>query len=330
MGLLRRRSFLAGSVAAALFAPHVARAALRVARLANGAAARSPSGVCADSLAAAVAAHPVLNSILRIDVHQDAELGDDLTTLRGCIDGTVDLANVGTTVASSIVPEIGVLDIPFLFRSVAAARAALDGAARQDLTDLLESKGIHLLAWSEYGVRHMTANKPVRTPADLAGLKLRVPPSDVVLGAFRAMGAKPGPEPFPEVYEALRTGVFEAEENPIGLIEAARFDEVQKFISLTGHAYSAGLIVASPDLLEDLTPPQRLALRNCAVIGQNVSRVAADAAQREGVDRLRAKGMRVIDDVDVAAFIDANRPYLLSLAGRFGADRMATLQNADG
>jgi TRAP-type C4-dicarboxylate transport system substrate-binding protein len=176
----------------------------------------------------------------------------------------------------------------------------------------------------------MTANKPIRTPSDLAGLRLRVPPSDVVAGAFRAMGANPGPVPFPEVYEALRTGAYEAEENPIGLIETARFDEVQNVISLTGHAYSAGLIVASPDLLDDLTAPQRAALRNCAVIGQNLSRAAADAAQQEGLDRLRAKGMRVVNDVDVAAFIDANRPYLLSLARKFGAERMAMLQNADG
>jgi len=330
MGLLRRRSFLAGSVAAALFAPHVARAALRVARLANGAAARSPSGVCADSLAAAVAAHPVLNSILRIDVHQDAELGDDLTTLRGCIDGTVDLANVGTTVASSIVPEIGVLDIPFLFRSVAAARAALDGAPRQDLVELLQGKGIHLLAWTENGVRHITANKPIRTPSDLAGLKLRVPPSEVVIGAFRALGAKAGPVPFPEVYEALRTGAFEAEENPLGLIETAKFYEVQKVLSLTGHAYSAGLVVASPDLLEDLTAPQRSALRACATIAQDASRAAADAAQHIGVGTLAGRGMIVISDVDVVAFVEANRPYLESLAQKFGHDRLARLQRADG
>jgi tripartite ATP-independent transporter DctP family solute receptor len=327
---LPRRSFLAGTAAVALLAPHVARATVRIARLAHGSPPRSPSGVCVDGFAAAVAANPVLSPVLQLEVHHLAELGDDLTTLRGSIDGTIDLATVGTTVASSIVPEIGVLDIPFLFRSVAAARAALDGAPRQDLADLLKQKGIQLLAWTENGVRHMTANKPIRTPSDLAGLRLRVPPSDVVAGAFRAMGANPGPVPFPEVYEALRTGAYEAEENPIGLIETARFDEVQNVISLTGHAYSAGLIVASPDLLDDLTAPQRAALRNCAVIGQNLSRAAADAAQQEGLDRLRAKGMRVVNDVDVAAFIDANRPYLLSLARKFGAERMAMLQNADG
>ncbi len=330
MPALPRRAFLTGSVAAALAAPHVARAAVRTVKLAHGNPKESPSGAGVIAFAAAVEADPVLGSMLKLELHHFAELGDNLTVLRGSIDGTIDLATCGTTVANTIVPEIGVLDIPFLFRSVAAARAALDGVARQDLTNLLKAKGIHLLAWTENGVRHMTANKPIRSPSDLVGLKLRVPPTDVVQGAFQAMGANPGQVPFPEAYEALRTGAFEAEENPIGLIESARFDEVQKFISLTGHAYSAGLIVASPDLLEDLTPPQRVALRNCAVIGQNVSRLAADAAQREGVDRLRAKGMRVVDDVDVAAFIDANRPYLLSLTGRFGAERMAMLQNADG
>jgi tripartite ATP-independent transporter DctP family solute receptor len=330
MTVLPRRSFLAGSLTAALLAPHVARAALRVAKLASGVPAKSPSGVCADSLAAAVAADPDLSAVLRVEVHHNAELGNDLTALRGCIDGTIDLAVVGTTVTNSIVPEIGVLDIPFLFRSVAAARAALDGSPRQDLVELLQAKGIHWLAWFENGVRHITANKPIRTPSDLAGLKLRVPPSEVVIGAFRAMGAEAGPLPFPEVYAALGTGAFAAQENPLGLIETAKFYEVQKVLSLTGHAYSAGLVVASPDLLEDLTASQRAALQACATIAQNASRAAADTAQREGVGRLRAKGMTVIDDVDVAAFVEANRPYLESLAQKFGHDRLARLHHTDG
>jgi tripartite ATP-independent transporter DctP family solute receptor len=330
MSALSRRSFLAGSAAAALLAPHVARAAVRVAKLANSAAAKSPSGVCADSLAATVAAHPELGRVLRVEVYQNADLGDALTALRGCIDGTVDLATVGTTVANSIVPEIGVLDIPYLFRSIAAARAALDGAPRQDLFELLQAKGIHPLAWMEIGVRHMTANKPIRRPSDLVGLKLRVPPTEVVIGAFRAMGAKAEPVPFPEIYEALRTGAYEAQENPLGLIETSKYYEVQKVLSLTGHAYSAGLVVASPDLLEDLSAPQRSALQACATIAQNASRAAADAAQREGVGRLRAKGMIVVDDVDVAAFVEANRPYLESLAQIFGNDRLARLHHMDG
>jgi tripartite ATP-independent transporter DctP family solute receptor len=327
---LRRRSFLAGSLTAALLAPHVARAALRVAKLASGVPAKSPAGVCADSFAAAVAADPELSAVLRIEVHQDAALGNDLTTLRGCIDGAIDLAVVGTTVANSIVPEIGVLDIPFLFRSVAAARAALDGPPRQDLIELLQGKGIYLLAWLENGIRHITANKPIRKPSDLAGLKLRVPPSEVVIGAFLAMGAAAEPLPFPEVYAALGNGAFEAQENPLGLIETAKFYEVQKVLSLTGHAYSAGLVVASPDLLEDLTASQRAALKDCATIAQNASRAAADVAQRLGVDSLAARGMTVVRDVDVVAFHAANLPYLESLANKFGRDRLARLQQADG
>jgi tripartite ATP-independent transporter DctP family solute receptor len=298
--------------------------------MSQGSAPLSPPGVGSTAFAAAVAANSVLGPVLKLEVHHGAELGDDLTALRGSIDGTIDLALVGTTVTSSVVPEIGVLDTPFLFPSVAAARAALDGPQRQDFVALLKAKGINMLAWSENGVRHMTANKPIRAPSDLTGLKLRVPPSGVVMGAFRALGANPGQVSFPEAYEALRVGTFEAEENPIGLIEAAKFYEVQKVLSLTGHAYSAGLIVVSPDLLDDLTPPQRAALQSCAVTGQDASRAAADAAQRDGVGRLQAKGMIVVSDINVAAFIDANRAYLTSLGQKFGAERMAKLQSAAG
>jgi tripartite ATP-independent transporter DctP family solute receptor len=324
---LPRRAFIAGS-AAALATPHIARAAVRIVKVAQGSAPQSPAGIGALAFAQAVAASPVLGTVLKLDVHHGAELGDDLTSLKGCIDGTLDLALVGTTVASGIVPEIGVLDTPFLFPGIAAARAALDGAPGQDFLGLLKAKGINLLAWSENGVRHMTANKPIRAPSDLVGLKLRVPPSDIVMGAFRALGANAGQVPFPGLHEALRTGSFDAQENPIGLIESAGLYEVQKVLSLTGHAYSAGLIVVSPDLLDDLAPPQRVALQSCAVIGQNATRAAADAAQRDGVARLQGKGMAVIGDVDVAAFVAANKPYLTSIGQKFGADRIARLMQS--
>lgn len=319
-----RRAVLAAG-AARLVAPHVARAAVRTVKLAQSSTPQSPSGAAAIAFAEAVAASPVLGPVLRLDVHHNAELGDDLTTLRGCMDGTLDLALVGTTVASSIAPEIGVLDSPFLFQSVAAARRALDGEMRQDFVDVLKSKGINLLAWVENGVRHMTANKPIRTPADLVGLKLRVPPSEVIMSAFRALQADPGQTPFPAIYEALRTGTFEAEENPIGLIEAAKFYEVQKVLSLTRHAYSAALSLVSSDLLDDLTEAQRAALQACATAGQLASRAAADAAQRDGVARLQAKGMTVVEDVDVAAFIKANGANLAGMGQRFGEARMNKL-----
>lgn len=321
---LSRRAFFAGSTVC-MAAPHVAWAATRTVKIAQGSPPQSPPGAAAIAFAEAVAASPVLGSVLKVDVRHNAELGDDLTTLHSCIDGTLDFAVVGTTVASSIAPEIGVLDLPFLFRSVAAARAALDGDMRQDFAAMLKAKGINLLAWCENGVRHMTANKPIRTPADLAGLKLRVPPSEVIIAAFRALGANPGQVPFPAVYEALRTGSFEAEENPIGLIEASKFYEVQKVLSLTGHAYSASLIIASPDLLDDLSPAQRVALQSCAEAGQAASRATADAAQRDGVARLQAKGMIVVSDVDVAAFIEASKANLASMGQKFGAERMAKL-----
>jgi tripartite ATP-independent transporter DctP family solute receptor len=325
---LTRRALVAGTAAASLSAPHIARAALRTLRLTQGSPPASPPGAGAIAFAQAVAADPVLGDVLKLDVHHNGELGDDMTSLTCCIDGTLDVVMIGTTVTSNIVPVIGVLDTPFLFASIAAARATLDGPARLDFAEALQARGISMLAWYENGVRHMTANKPIRNPADLVGLKLRVPPSEIIVGAFRALGANPGQVPFPAIYEALRTGTFEAEENPIGLIESSKLYEVQKVLSLTAHAYSAGLIVVSPDVLEDLTPPQQAALRRCAEAAQNATRAAADEAQRDGITRLQAKGMAVISDVNLPAFVAANQPYLAGMGQKFGAERMSKLMRS--
>ncbi len=325
---LSRRLLLAGAAAAGLSAPRIGRAAVRTLKLTQGSPPKSPPGAGAIAFAAAVAANPLLANVLKLDGHHNAELGDDMTSLKCCIDGTLDLVIVGTTVASSIVPVIGVLDTPFLFAGVAAARATLDGPAREDFADALKAQGIAMLGWGEIGLRHMTANKPIRAPADLVGLKLRVPPSDIVIGAFRALGANPGQVPFPAIYEALRTGTFEAEENPIGLIESSKFFEVQKVLSLTGHAYSAALIVVSPDVLDDLTPPQQAALRGCAEAARDAMRAAADEFQRDGIARLQAEGMTVIGDVNVPAFVAANQAYLGGLGQKFGAERMSKLMQS--
>jgi tripartite ATP-independent transporter DctP family solute receptor len=304
-----------------------AHAAARVLRLGQGSTPESPPGVGCTVFAQAVAAHPVLAPVLKLDVRHRAELGDDMTMLRSCLDGMLDMAVCGTTVVSSIVPEIGVLDTPFLFKNIPNARATLDGAPGLEFVDLLKAKGINFIGWVENGVRHITANKPVRKPADLVGMKLRVPPSEVVMASFRALGANPGPLPFPAIYEALRTGTFDAEENPIGLIEASRLYEVQKYISLTGHAYSAALFIASQDMLDDLTPEQHTALIECAKQGQAATRMAADAAQRGGVARLRDAGMGVVDDVDMEAFVAAARPNLEIMGSKFGIDRVHRLAN---
>ena len=150
----------------------------------------------------------------------------------------------------------------------------------------------------------------------------------MILGAFRALGADAGTLSATMLYEGLRTGQFQAQENAILTIEFFKLYEVQKFLSLTGHIYDPALFLCSIDLMDDLTAPQRSALIACARIGATATRDISDAASKASLARLKAAGMIVLDDIDVAGFVAASRPYLESLAARYGAERVGRLIEA--
>jgi TRAP-type C4-dicarboxylate transport system substrate-binding protein len=139
------------------------------------------------------------------------------------------------------------------------------------------------------------------------------------------LGANAAPLAFPLLRAALSAGEFDAQENAISTVESAKLYEVQKCLCLTGHIYDALGFIVSADLLEDLTEAQQAALTACARKGAAVSREACDAANRDGIGRLRVLGMTVIDDVDVAAFRAASKPFLRGLAATYGADRIDRL-----
>ena len=327
---ISRRRLLAVTAASALAAPHVARAATRVIKVGHNSIATSQYGQGCLAFAEAAAHHPDLAGVVRVEVHGNAEFGDELAMLTDCRSGTLDMMAGVTSAAGGFCPEIGMLDVPFVFKDVTRGRAAFDGATGEEYAALLKSKDIHIIAWLENGLRHVTSNRAVRKPEDMVGLKLRVPQSQVAIDSFRALGSDAKPLAFNLVYEALRTGQFEAQENPIASAEAIKLYEVQKFLCMTGHTYSAGLLVASPDVIEDLTPTQLAALRECGKRGTQKSREVADAAAQNGVGRLKTAGMVVIDDVDKDAFVKAARPNLEHLGATFGADRVARLIKAAG
>jgi tripartite ATP-independent transporter DctP family solute receptor len=286
----------------------------------------SATGQACRAFAEAVAASPVLAETMQVDVHANGDLGGELEMTKACINGSLDLAVTASNVAASIAPELGLLDAPFLFRDAAHARTVLDGAVGAEFATLMRSKGLNLLAWAENGLRHVTANRPVRKPDDLHGLRIRVPQSEVMIAAFKALGASPEALPFPQLYEALRTGRFEAEENPVPTIVAAKFAEVQKCLNLTGHVYSAAIFIASPDLLEDLSETQRAALINCAKAGAAASRETGSKGERDGIETLKAAGMTIVTDVDRASLAAAAKPALDAAAKQLGAERAARIQ----
>lgn len=327
-----RRIVLCGlaAVAGTLAAPDVLRAAAtrRVIRIGTVNPLASATGQACRGFAEAVAASPVLAEAFQVEVHANGELGGELEMTKACINGSLEIAVTASNVVANISPELGLLDAPFLFRDAAHARAVLDGPIGAEYAALLHPKGVIVLAWAENGLRHITANHPVRKPDDLRGMHIRVPQSDVMVDAFKALGANPEPLPFPQLYEALHTGKFEAQENPVPTIVAAKFNEVQKCLNLTGHVYSAAMVIVSPDLLEDINEAQRTALLAAAKAGAAASRDTGTRGERDGIETLRAAGMTIVADVDRAALAAAARPALDATAKRLGADRAARIQAA--
>jgi TRAP-type C4-dicarboxylate transport system substrate-binding protein len=252
-------------------------------------------------------------------MHGHNEIGDDQHLLKDLVDGTGELMITGCTVIGDLVPTLGVMDAPYLFRDVPTARAVLDGPLGREFSALAEPKNISVLAWAENGLRHITSNRPIRGPADLKDFKLRVPPTAVMQGGMEALGADAKPYSFALLAEALRTGQFDGQENAIITIESAKLNLVQSHLNLTGHIYDPGVILASGDLMADLTAVQQEAMRVCAAKGSTKMREVAAAAQDQGITRLAAAGMTVVSNVDLTQFRAAARPFLETL--RTGPDQ---------
>ena len=313
----RRHVFgLAAAAAGALAMPHIARAAVRTLRLGHGNPDDGSFGAGSRALAAAVAADPVLSGVIQIDVYGKGTLGDELTLLKNCIAGTIDLALCSNVVTGNLVKEVDLLYAPYLFANARAARAVLDGPIGAELSTALKAQGLNLLAWGENGMRHVGAGHPVRALADLQGSKIRVPQSAMMLAGLKALGADPAPLPFNLLREAFRTGQFQALENTTSSFKASKLYEFANHLSLTGHCYDSTVFVASNDVMEDLTPAQTQALLACAAKGAEVTRHETAVADDLGIKSLAGLGVTVVSDVDIPALRAAAQPFLNSVAQR--------------
>ena len=230
-------------------------------------------------------------------------LGGERDMIEGLQIGSLDIVITSTGPLGNFVPEVYALDLPFLFRDYAHARAVLDGDVGQDLLAKIGNNSLVGLAWSENGFRHVTNSKhEVHTPADLDGLKLRTMENKVHMAAFSAMGASPTPMAFPELFTALQQGVVDGQENPITVITASKFWEVQSNVSLTGHVYSPAVILASPVMWGGLSEEQQGWFMQAATASAAATRAEVNRLEDAGVSILRENGMTVITDIDKAPF----------------------------
>ena len=184
---------------------------------------------------------------IKITVHSRGEMGGERAMFDLMQAGAIELGISGAAIISAVAPEFGVLDTPYLMVSPEHLRRVVEGEIGDELRQtVLKNKRIRILGWMDRPPRHITTrNRAIRTPADLAGLKIRTREIPVQVEAFRMLQASPVPMAFGEVYTALQTGVIDAQENPLGITLGSSFNEVQNHIILTGHVREVQWLIAS-------------------------------------------------------------------------------------
>lgn len=264
----------------------------------------------------------------QIEQYPNSALGGEVEMLKAVKLGTVDLAFITGAPLPNFVPEVGVFNIPFLFRDLNHAHAVFDGPIGQAYLAKFKDKNLIALAWGENGMRHLTNSKrEVRTPEDLRGLKLRVPQSEVMLAGFKALGADVHPLAFPALYEALQSGEFDGQENPIATIRSAKFNQVQKYLTLTGHVYDPAILFMAVDTFDDLSFGDREAFVASARLAGQASRSFAADAEKSGIADLSQSGMKVVTDVDRTKFSAAMASMNPVFAQQFGAELIERIRD---
>jgi tripartite ATP-independent transporter DctP family solute receptor len=255
----------------------------------------------------------------KIQTFYAASLGAERESVEAVQLGTQELTFSSTGPIPNFVPEVKILDVPFLFRDYTHARAVLDGPIGQELLKKFESKGFKALAWGENGFRHMTtAKRPINVPEDLKGLKIRTMENPVHIQAYKALGMNPTPMAFSELFTAMQQGTVDGQENPLSVITSAKFDQVQKHLTLTGHVYSPAVFLMNKATFDKLSEADRQIFLEAAKEGAKAARARVDADEARAVADLRNKGMQIVDQVDKSKFQAALAPANADFEKQFG------------
>jgi tripartite ATP-independent transporter DctP family solute receptor len=241
-------------------------------------------------------AEAVSEGTLIIDHFPKNQLGNDLPVVEAAIVGDIDIAVSSTSSISELYRDLYIFDAPYLYLDTADAYKRLDSAAGKKILEGMASKGLKGLALWENGFRNFTNNKvAVRLPADTRGQKVRTMNNDIHLAAWKAFGANPTPMAFNELFTALQQGTVDAEENPLGIIDANKFQDVQKYVSLTQHVYTPYIVVMNLDKYNSLTSVQKAAIDRATVESTAFQREKSQSLEGEILQKFKTQGIAVID-----------------------------------
>lgn len=269
------------------------------------------------------------NGEISVSIHYNSEIGNERDMLESVQLGTLDGTFISTGVISNFVKDFNVLDFPFLFDNVEHARTTLSGEVGDILNSKLEENGIVNLAFAENGFRHITNSKqPIEKPEDLEKLKIRTMEVPIHQEVFSAFGASPTPMAWSEVFTSLQQGVIDAQENPIAIIYSSKFEEVQKYISLTGHVYSPAVLLVGKATFEKFSEEHQEIIRKASEEAKQANFTFIDDNEANQMEELKSKGME-INEVDTAAFQAAAQPTIDKYKGEYAEIYNKIKENAN-
>jgi len=274
----------------------------------------------------AACSNKALGDKAEVQTFGSSQLGKDKELLQKLKLGQITFS-LPSSVMSSVADEFGVFEMPYIIKDRDHMRRVQ--AMHMDIFQkAAQSKGYRIIGLFENGFRHITNNtRPIKVPADLAGVKLRTPKGAWRVKMFKLYGANPTPMSFSEVFTALQTGVIDGQENPYAQIASAKFQEVQKYLSITGHVYTPAYVLVSDTHYAKLPADVQSALEKCGVETQDFVYEHAAKLETELLDVIKAAGVEVIE-ADKAAFIAASKPIYEDFATNVegGGDLISKVQ----
>lgn len=273
-------------------------------------------------------ANAKLGDKAKVQVYPSSQLGSDRDMLQKMKLGQVHFF-LPSTIMSSVTPEFGVFDMPYLIRDRKHIERVVKELKDSYFVPAAESKGVLIVGWWENGFRHITNNvRPITKPEDLKGVKLRVPSGEWRIKMFQSYGASPSPMEFNELFTALKTGVMDGQENPLINVWAAKFFEVQKYLSLTGHVYVPAYFVTSPTHFARLPEDVQKILREAAIEVEPIAREIGAKDDSELLAKIKEKGMQV-NEADKAAFVAGSKQIYEEFGAKVkgGAELIAKIQS---
>lgn len=260
---------------------------------------------------------------LKGEVFADGLLGGDRQVLEALQMGTVQGTAVSTGVVAAFAPRFDAFDLPYLFKDKATAYKVFDGPIGTELlNDLPKAKLIGLGYW-ENGFRHVTNNKrPIQTAEDFKGLKLRTLESKVHVEFWKLMGTNPTPMSFSQLYSAMEQGVVDGQENPYGNVVSSKFNEVQKYLSNTGHVYNANVFLVSKVFWDKCTDKEKEIIKKAAIEARDYQRKLNEEEDQTSVKLLTDKGMKINDlnPGEKEKIMEMAKPLYESVSKSIGGD----------